>query len=235
MAINIWDKKRSLSYLKVGGFFLIGFFLLFITLLSMRELSFFKGTYTIIVTFDFAEGLRVSSPVRFCGVDVGEVKKVTIEQDNDSSLVYVHVGIEKGVLIPRNSHFIINSLSLFGEKYLEITPPEVTDGYLRDGQTVEGISPIPLFSVFANFTKTMQEVSAFVKEGKLKASLENSLDNIEAITLDLRGIIEDTRNQSGTLGRLLYDDSLYKTTEEFLQDLKAHPWKLLHKPRKSGR
>lgn len=235
MASNIWDTKKSLSYLKVGSFFLIGFLIFFITILSMRKLSFFKGTYNVTVTFKFAEGLHTSSPVRFCGVDVGEVKKVNIEENTGSPLVYVHIGIQKGVLIPRNSYFIINSLSLFGEKYLEITPPEIAQGYLEEGQTVEGVSPIPLSGIFANFTKTMDEVSAFVKEGQLKTSLENSLANIENITLDLKKIIEDTRNKSGTVGRLLYDDSLYKTTEELLQDLKANPWKLLHKPKESRR
>jgi len=29
----------------------------------------------------------------------------------------------------------------------------------------------------------------------------------------------------------LSDDSLYTKTEEFLEDLKANPWKLLYKPK----
>ncbi len=231
MAKNLWDGKKFLSYTKAGSFFFIGFILFFITLMSMKEISFFKGTYPLVVTFEFAEGLRTASPVRFCGVDVGEVKKVTVQEETGKSRVYAHVAIEKGVQIPKDSQFIINSLSLFGEKYLEIIPPEVTTDYLGEGSQVEGISPIPLFSVFANFTKTMQEVSAFVKEGKLKTSLENSLSNIEDITTSIKGLIDDTKNKSGTLGRLLYDDSLYTVTEEFMQDLKEHPWKLLHKPR----
>ena len=183
------------------------------------------------VKFQFAEGLRASSPVRYCGVDVGEVKKVIIREILGESRVYVYVNIRKDIKISKDSQFFINSLSLFGEKYLEINPPEVTVGYINPGSVVDGISPVALFTVFSNFTKTMKEVEEFVKEGKIKTTIENSLSNIEDITLDLKSIVGDMRNKKGTIGRLLYDDSLYNVTEEFISDIKEHPWKLLHKPR----
>ncbi len=126
-------------------------------------------------------------------------------------------------------------MSLFGEKYLEIDPPPLSTGYINDGDIIEGISPIPLFNVFASFNKTMKEVSEFVKEGKIKTSLERIFSNTEAITVELKGLIEDMKDEQGTIGRLLYDDSLYQTTEEFIADLKEHPWKLLYKPKEVRR
>ena len=233
MAINLWDKKKSFAYVKLGSFFLVAFGLFFITLLSMREVNIFKGSYVIVIKFDYSEGLRPSSPIRFCGVDVGEVKKVAIKEEANKPKVYVQAKIEKGVKIPKNSHFFINSLSLFGEKYLEINPPEEATAYINEGDVIEGISPIPLFGLFATFDQTMKEIEQFVKEGKIKTSFENILLNIEDISLDIKGLVKDMKNKQGTIGRLLYDDSLYQTTEEFLGDLKEHPWKLLHKPKET--
>ena len=233
MTINLWDRKKSFAYIKLGSFFLVAFGLFFLTLLSMREVNIFKGSYIIIVRFDFSEGLRPSSPIRFCGVDVGEVKKVRIKEEGNKPKVYVHAKIEKGVKIPKNSYFFINSLSLFGEKYLEINPPEEAIAYINEGDVIEGISPIPLFGLFATFNQTMKEIEQFVKEGKIKTSFENILLNIEDISLDIKGLVKDMRNKQGTIGRLIYDDSLYQTTEEFLRDLKEHPWKLLHKPKET--
>jgi len=232
MGINLWDRKKSFVYIKLGGFFLVAFGIFFLTLLSMREANVFKSSYVITVKFDFAEGLRPSSPVRFCGVDVGEVKKVLIKEEEGKPKVYVLVKVEKGVKIPKNSYFFINSLSLFGEKYLEIDPPEKATSYINEGDIIGGISPIPLSGLFATFNKTMKEIAEFVKEGKIKTSFENILGNIEDISLDIKGLVKDMKNKQGTIGRLLYDDSLYQTTEEFLADLKEHPWKLLHKPKK---
>ncbi|MBU1122179.1 MAG: MlaD family protein [Candidatus Omnitrophota bacterium] len=234
MRRRIWDKiniKRYFSEIKVGIFFLFAFALLFYTLFSIKEVSLFKGTYVIKVEFDFAEGLRAASPIRFCGVDVGEVKKVEVIERDGRPGVLVFAKIQKGVLIPEESYFFINSLSLFGEKYLEIAPSEKVKNYVREGQIVEGISPIPLFNVFATFTKTMKEVSEFVKEGKLKQSFENTLYNLEQASIQVRKIAEDIGNKEGTVGRFLYDDSLYRKTEDFVEDIKAHPWKLLHKPK----
>ncbi len=231
MPKNIWDREKSFKYIKIGSFFLVAFLLFFISLLSIREINLFKGTYPITVKFEFAEGLREASPVRFCGVDVGEVKKVEVKEEENKSLVYAYINLQDGVKIPSHSHFFINSLSLFGEKYLEITPPAIFTDYIKEAETVEGISPVPLFSVFATFTKTMEEVRLFVKEGKIKNSFENILANMEDISSGIKGLIEDVRKKKGTVGRLLYDDSLYQTTEEFIKDLQRHPWKLLHKPK----
>lgn len=232
MAKNLWERKKTLMYIKVGGFFLTAAALFFITLLSIRGADIFKGSYDIIVKFEFAEGLRPVSPVRFCGVDVGEVKQITVKEEQDKPLVYVTAKIEKGIMIPKDSYFFVNSLSLFGEKYLEINPPDIVTDYITAGEVVDGISPVPLFNVFASFTKTMNEISAFVREGEIKTSFENLLSNMEEASLDVKGLLKDMRNKQGTIGRLLYDDSLYETTEEFMQDLKANPWKLLHKPKK---
>ncbi len=230
---NLWDRKKSGVYVKVGGFFLGALVLLFITLISLKEINVFKGTYLITVTFDFAEGLANASPVRFCGVDVGEVKSVAVKEVRDKPLVFVYAKIQNGVNIPKDSYFFVNSLSLFGEKYLEIDPPEKVTSYIKPGDIVEGISPVPLFDIFASASKTMAEVRDFLREGEIKRSVENIVNNFEDISLEIKGLVKDMKNKQGTIGRLLYDESLYQTTEEFISDLKAHPWKLLHKPKQS--
>jgi phospholipid/cholesterol/gamma-HCH transport system substrate-binding protein len=235
MAINPEVRRKRLIYIKLGAFFLIGFLIFFITLMSVKDIPGFRGTYPLIVEFEFAEGLRPSSPIRFCGVDVGEVAKVVIQKKDNRPLVYVHAKIQNGVEIPKDSYFFVNSLSLFGEKYLEITPPQTVKEYVAKGDVVEGISPIPLFSVFSTFTKTMEELRSFVKDGEIKTSVEKTISNLEDITASLKGLLEDMKNKKGTVGRLFYDDSLYTLTEEFIADIKEHPWKLLHKPKEERR
>lgn len=231
MKNETWDMKKYMREIKMGGFFILALIVVLITLLSIRDVTFWKGTYELKIRFYFAEGLRPASPVRFCGVDVGEVKRVEIAQEKDQPVVFVYAKVQEDTRIPRNSSFIINSLSLFGEKYLEIMPPEKIDGYFERGEIVEGISPLPLFTVVHNFHKTMREVNEFVKDGKLRVSFENILNNTEAITFNVKRMTEDIQKQQGTLGKFLYDDSIFRKTEELVDDLKNHPWKLLYKPR----
>lgn len=231
------DRSKSITYIRVGVFFLAALILFFIALLSIREVTFFKGSYILGVKFNFAEGMRPSSPVRFCGVDVGEVKKVVVKEKKEEATPYVIVfaKIQQDIRIPRDSYFFINSLSLFGEKYLEITPPEQIGDYLKEGELVEGISPIPLFNLFFTFNKTMKEVHDFIREGKIRTSFENTLSNLESASFQMKNLMDDIRNKQGTVGRLLYDDSLYEKTEEFIEDIKNNPWKLLYRPKDARR
>lgn len=225
------DKHRSWEYIKVGAFILGGLAIAVFTFMSMKEMIALKDTYSATVMFEFAEGLRPASPVRFCGVDVGEVKNVKVKNHGDKPIVFVNIKILKTVKIPNDSYFFINSLSLFGEKYLEIAPPAKVILYIKEGDIVEGISPIPLFNVFATFTETMEEVKLFIKEGKIKTSLEKTISNMQDISITLKDFAEELNNKEGTIGRLIHDDSLYKITEEFVSDIKENPWKLLHKPK----
>lgn len=231
MAKNIWETKRKLFYVKIGVFFLSGIILLSFAVVTIKDFTFFKPAYQIDVMFGFAEGLKRSSPVRFCGVDVGEVRSVRVINTPDGPRVKVTAGIGGEVGIPKGSHFFINSLSLFGEKYLEITSPVEFSGYIESGEVVEGVSPVPLFQLFSGFNKTMEEIKAFVEDGQIKAAVEDTIKNLQEITLKTRGLVSDISQEQGTVGRLLYDDSLYRKTEEFIMDIKENPWKLLHKPR----
>ncbi|MFA5271318.1 MAG: MlaD family protein [Candidatus Omnitrophota bacterium] len=234
MANNFTNIKKYFAEVKVGAFFVGAILILLLTLISMRSFNFLKQKNEYKVKFNFSEGLRSSSPVRFCGVDVGEVKDVEVKQEADlQPFVYVNIKVDSNVNIPKNSYFFINSLSLFGEKYLEIVPPAKPQGYLVTGEMVEGISPTPLFNVLTNFNKTMEEVNEFVKNGKIRDSLQNTITNIEKISSDVRCLMEDVKNKKGTLGRLFYDDSLYTKTEELIDEIKQNPWKLLHKTKDS--
>jgi len=224
--------KRYISEIKVGIFLVGALFILLVVALSIKEVNFFKGSYILKVKFEFAEGLKPASPVRFSGVDVGEVKKVEVKLTNHQPVVYVYAKIKKEIKIPEGSKFFINSLSVFGEKYLEIIPPKKVTSFLKKDAEVQGISATPLFNIMDTFHKTVLKLEKLVEEEELKTSLREIILNIRGVSFKLNEILEGVRNKEGTLGRLIYDDSLYRETEELIKDLKAHPWKLLHKPRK---
>jgi len=217
--------------LKIGIFFLVAFVIFFITLISIRQSTFLKSSYILKVKFYFIEGLRPASPVRFCGADVGEVKKVEVKKEDEKFVVYVYANINRDIKIPKNSSFIINSLSLFGEKYLEIIPPREIKDYFKDEDIAVGISPIPLFTVMSNFHKTMSEIDEFVKEGKIRTSFENIIFNLEETTKIIKENMQNFNKREGSLPKFLYDDSLYKSLKELIDEIKKNPWKLFYKPK----
>lgn len=224
--------QRYFTELKVGVFFLIALVILLSSLIFLQKVPFYKGTYTLKIEFNYAEGLRSASPVRYCGVDVGEIQGIKIIEKNNQNIVLISAKIQNHISIPRNSQFFINTLSVFGEKYLEITPPREIDGYYKKEEIVEGVSPVPLFSLITSFSTAIEEIRGFFKNaGELKDSFKGTLNSIETAGNKLSGILDDVKNQRGTIGKLLYEDTLHQKAVELLEEIKKNPWKLLSKPK----
>lgn len=77
-----------------------------------------------------------------------------------------------------------------------------------------------------------KQLSSFIQENEPEMTstigkLEKALTNMEEIS----GRMNDG---SGTVGKLISDDGLYKEMEAFVKDLKMHPWKLLRKSSSEG-
>lgn len=190
--------------LRVGIFIFIGIVLLFIIIFSIGKIYVFQPGYKIKIFFNFAGGIGHAAPVRLAGVGIGEVDGINIFYDKEAQRTKVEIvaWIKKDVKIEKNSVVQVNTLGLLGEKYLEIIPGTEDTGFLADGGALTGEDPVRM-DEFAKDLKGLAN-SAGAIMGKLE-----------------RG--------EGTLGKFLTDDTVYKNIEEFTDDIKRHPWKLLKK------
>lgn len=190
--------------LKVGIFVFIGLVILVIFILSIGGLKTWSSGYRINLNFNFVNGIKVGAPVRFAGVDVGEVKRVELEfipQENRSNVRLV-VWVRGIIKIPVDSSVWVNTLGLLGEKYVEIIPGKDYANSLRDNQSLSGIDPLPIHEIF----------------NRAESILHNLDDGIIKI-----------RNKEGSLGKLIYEDKVYNELEALVTDLRKNPWKLFFK------
>lgn len=204
--------KNNLE-VKVGLFIFVGLAVLTILVVSVKEFYFLTPRYNVRAIFNFANGVEVGSLVRFAGVEVGEIKNIRLLCDEKLGKTDVEVLIllKGGIKIPYDSKVHINVLGLFGEKYLEITPGEDYTRFLKNNDTIIGSNPVSIGEV----TQKSYEVGL-----KLEETVEN-----------LNIILNKVKNGEGSLGKLVSDDGFYNDLEELLEDIKANPWKLLHKAR----
>lgn len=190
--------------LKVGIFVFIGLVILVIFILSIGGLKTWSSGYRINLNFNFVNGIKVGAPVRFAGVDVGEVKRVNLEfvpAENRSNVRLV-VWVRGIIKIPVDSSAWVNTLGLLGEKYVEIIPGKDYANSLRDNQSLSGIDPLPIHEIF----------------NRAESILHNLDDGIIKI-----------RNKEGSLGKLIYEDKVYNELEALVTDLRKNPWKLFFK------
>jgi len=190
--------------LKVGIFVFVGLIILVLFILSIGGLKTWSSGYRINLNFNFVNGVKVGAPVRFAGVDVGEVKKVSLEfipQENRSK-VHLEVWIRNIIKIPVDSTVWVNTLGLLGEKYVEIIPGTDYVNCLKADDSLVGIDPLPIHQLFKN--------------------AESILSNLD------EGIAK-IKNKEGSLGKLIYNDAIYNELEALVTDIRKNPWKLFIK------
>ena len=195
------DKKIEF---KIGLFVFIGIAILTTFVLLIGDIKTWNQGYSIVVKYGFINGVKVGAPVRFAGVDVGEIKEINIVTDtkNQRTQVDIVAWLKKDVAIPSDSSIWINTLGLLGEKYIEIMPGTNYSSVLKSNDTITGVDPIPMHEIFRN----------------AKDIVDNIDDSITRI-----------KNKEGTLGKLLYDDALYNELQGLVSDVRRNPWKLFWK------
>ena len=202
---------RSLEFdIKIGLFIFIGLVILTVVTFSINDF-FFKPGYNILVELGFANGIQQSAPVRLAGISVGEVKEAGVfKDDGGKTMVRLKLWLTNDAKVEEDSQVIINTLGLIGEKYVEIIPGTPGSTLVSNGGVMKGHDSVSVEQI----TKKGYEIAL-----KLEGAIE-SMDEILA----------QVKSGHGTVGKLIYDETIYNEAESMVKDLKAHPWKLLGGP-----
>lgn len=190
-----------------------------------------KG-YRIYASFDNILGLEKNAPVRLRGVTIGHVSDIEIA--NASSKVVLTLWIDDKFKIKGAPNIYIRTLGMMGEKYIQIIDQKEASAYLASESMVEAKTP----GDFEELMDQAQEVAKNANQLILKAaSLTEVLTstiaaNTNNLLLDASSLVRnvnqliDTNRQSIT--RTMENlESASGYVDEFSQDVKNHPWKLL--------
>jgi len=212
---------------KVGIFVFIGLIILVIFVLMIGDFRLINIGYNFKVKFKFANGVKVSAPVRLSGVEVGEVRKITVGYNVQTKEpeVIISVWVKKDAMIPSDSRVWVNMLGLLGEKYIEIIPGSNYTSLLKEGSLIRGEDPISIQELTDLSRQIALEAQGVIKNVAVTLDkLNDSLDSLNTILLN-------AKEGKGNLGKLFFDDALYNNIEEMFSELKKHPWKLLYRPK----
>ena len=195
---------KSKLEMKVGIFVFLGLIILAAFILSIGGFKTWTSRYKVNFTFGFVNGVKQGAPVRFAGVDVGEVKEIKFFYDPKESMTKVRLTcwIRKDARIPLDSKIWVNTLGLLGEKYVEIMPGQDYNKLLAENQNLAGEDPLAMNDIMK--------------------SAKNIVDSLD---IGVAKIL----NKEGTIGKLLYDDKIYNELDALVTDVRNNPWKLLIK------
>ena len=235
--------------LKVGMLVVSALILLMFFLFAIGDLStLFQPSYRLRVIFESANGISEGAPVQYAGVEVGKVETVRIVYDPQHPAPQVELAIRlpTQMTVRADDQASVSTFGLLGEKYLEILPGPGHGGFLKAGEVLQGKPPVSTerimehaSDVLNDLKQTLEGLNSLVGDPEARIYLKEAMQEARDATRQWKVLGErmnlgmsNVEAGKGTLGKLLYDDELYQDALGFVDDLKAHPWKLLVKPKK---
>jgi len=185
-------KQLTWTELRVGLFVLAGLFILALGTFYVTGAGILGPKYRLTTYLPEVEGLETGAPVRLDGVAIGNVQSIALTphpQDQAHNITLV-LRIDKKYQndIRTDSSASLITEGLLGNRYVTITRG-LTGSVIPPNGVVPG-----------------------KEEAAMKQMVERGADlmqNLGALSDDLRGIVDDVHKGRGTLGKLMNDPSLY--------------------------
>ena len=195
------QKQLKWSQLKVGITVIVAAVTLAVLIALMSGTGgFFTSKITLKSYFDDANGLRVGAPVRLSGVDIGNVKQILVVPNKPLTPVEVtmKVNTKYGFNIYKNSMTLLSTAGVLGETYLNIDSSQASGALAQDGDVLR--------------SREVPDFSDMVRSG------QSTLQNMDALLKRADRIVAFVESGQGSVGKLLYDPSLYNRVNSTVSD-----------------
>jgi phospholipid/cholesterol/gamma-HCH transport system substrate-binding protein len=183
-------RTRSLAWseLKLGVLTIVALVVAGFTIFSvMGGRGFFWQRYTLKTRFSNVAGLKAGSPVRVAGMEVGSVTDVVFAGDQVDIIFQVNKDVRQRVTTA--SVATLGSVSLLGLGAVDITASS------------KG-APIP--------------DGGYVPAGKAGAAFSDITNEASEGITELTGLVKDVRAGKGAVGKLMTEDKLYTSLNDFV-------------------
>lgn len=215
--------KRHKIEIIVGAFALLGFILLIIITMNIKQWFIFAQTYNINVFFKRVSGLEVGAQVYVFGVPAGEVK--AIEYTPGEKLpVKVVLSIRRNIKIYSNAIVQIVTAGLIGETKIEILAGTPDHPQLNHGDSINGAAMVDLYQALSYAPDVMEDVSKTIRllreifeEEQTRVGIRQTITNLGSLTTRLDDLLTTTSADIATITGNLSD--VAKRMSQLVEDL----------------
>jgi phospholipid/cholesterol/gamma-HCH transport system substrate-binding protein len=194
------DNPSQKFKIRLGIFVAAGLALFVVAIFIIgKQKNLFNPVFKLTSTFYNVSGLQVGNNIRFSGINVGTVDKITIINDS-TVLVDLFIRKEVNQFIKTDSEVAIGSEGLIGDRLLIITQGSADAPVAQDGDQLLSAEP--------------------VETDAIMASLAVTAENAEVISMALAEIMLKINSGEGTLGRLIQDTTIADNLDQTMENLK---------------
>jgi len=169
--------------------------------------------FRVKTTFNYAEGIKKDSMVKFAGIEVGRVESIHFIYNPETKIELV-LAVDSKARLREDSIAFIATSGMIGDAYVGITPGSPEKSFLKEGDLLMSEDPV-------ESRKLMK------KADMIAENLGTALSELKKLTESVTGVVSENKSKLDNIAV-----NLEKTTEnfkEFSEDIKKSPWKLLIK------
>ncbi len=195
--------KKTRTEILVGTFVIFGFLILSLVVFFVSGVYLVRSGYKVFVMFNYVSILDKGAPVRMAGVRVGEVNKVTLQEDPETgqTRVKVQLFIAKGFEIRENYLFNVRGTHIMSEPHIEVSPQPGKGPFLKDGAIVQGVDPVPVEvlvdradHIAADLEAIFGRLKMVVDDQQSEKDIKEAIHNIASLSRSLNQILSGSEN-----------------------------------------
>src|SRR5205809_2096185 len=228
---------------KVGLLVLVALNMLVVMIMNLEKGVGLPGSqHQFRAVVPHTQSLKVGAPVRMNGVDVGNVRQISIGQDTPKVEITFSVNRDVAAHIRDDATVSIRPMGLLGDKFLEILPgtpsrPPLAVGSLLVGQAETDFSGITagasatienlnnaireIQHILASFSQGQGTASKLLTDPGLYDRSQRVIEKLEVASDKSIALLNKVDRGEGTIGRLVTRDELYTRADKLLTDVEA--------------
>ncbi len=179
----------------------------------------FRRGYFLYGLFNNVQDLKVGDRVKMAGVEVGRVENIGLDEKENK--VKVTMKLLKNVAVRTDSVATIKFTGLMGQNYISVEFGSPGSPALTDGQFITTAETPDLSAMMAKIDNVATGVESLTKSftgfkvDKLLGPLIDFVDAnkgpLTATIANMNAVSKQVADGKGTVGRLLYDETLYNS------------------------
>ncbi len=193
------------AQLRVGIMVTVALIILVVaTFFVSGQIGFVTRKYTLRAYFPSAEGLRPGSQVSLAGIPAGSIKDVRLSDSRDPNrAVEIVLSIQRKFQREIRADSVANETTagLLGETFIDISRGTPGQPELEDGSEI----------------KTLQEADIKL----IEKNVNDVISNLDQLSAKLNDIANQITKGRGSLGKLLYDETLYSRINQMTIGMQA--------------
>jgi phospholipid/cholesterol/gamma-HCH transport system substrate-binding protein len=189
------------TQLKVGIVIISAVAAILYTIMNLNSgMGVFTAASPFHASLEDSQGIKAGAPVRISGVDVGNVKGVSIDPGKGKVVIEFTVNNDMRPLLHTDAAIMIRPMGLLGDKYLDLLPGSPKQPPLPDGAVLSGRGDT------ADITGVASSATA-------------TLEHVNQTLGDLQKILGGISAGKGTAGKLVTDPELYDQTTQLIKKI----------------